>query len=158
MALRPPSLQKTYDEYSPYDPAFTQLAADATEDDRKAWFALVETARETGDWSTLLVPGGNPTKFVLRPLPGDVYRALSDMWQLGRNDSQITALFFRAALKAVSNLEDHATEVKLTTAAGVPGKIADVAVANMLDALDKRIVADLGDAVIKRGQAIAPRS
>ena len=154
-----PSLTKPYEDHSPFDPAFAQLADDATDADRAARTAAIRRCRETGSWAELLVEGGIPTAFRFRPLPGHVFRALMDLASSGKiGGSQIGAVFFRAALIGVTHL-DGVSEVKLNaTIDGIPGKVAGNEVADLLDGYDQRIVAELGDEVFRRASAIAPRA
>lgn len=100
-----PSLIKTYDEYYSGDPAFVQLSPNASEEELKQYIARRKVARETGDWSGLLAPGGGkPTKFKLRPLTADLEGALNDYRVSSSGvamDSTVTLLTVRAALIAV---------------------------------------------------------
>lgn len=152
-----PSLQKPYDDHSPYDPAFTQLADDATDADRAARADAIRRCRERGDWSEMLVEGATPTTFRFRPLPGHVFRALMDLAAGGKlGGAQLGQAFFRAALIGVTHLEGE--PVKLNSAIdGVPGKVAGNDVPDRLDSYDQRIVAELGDEVFRRASAISPR-
>jgi hypothetical protein len=152
-----PSLQKPYDDHSPYDPAFVQLADDATDADRAARADVIRRCRERGDWAELLIDGGIPTVFRFRPLPGHVFRALMDLASGGKlGGAQLGQVFFRAALIGVQHLDG--AEVRCTaTIDGVPGKIAGNDVPDRLDSYDQRIVAELGDEVFRRASAISPR-
>ncbi len=160
--LRPPSLQKTYDEYCSLDPAFEQPANDATDEQLEAHANRVRIARETGNWTGLLIEGGQPTKFEMRLLPGHLFRRMQDMAMSGRDGrpgvgvAEMGALLFRAALVNVSGLDDTLTEVEFVTLPTL-GRIADNAVPDRLDALDKRIVTELGNEVARRASTIAPK-
>ncbi len=161
MALRPSSLQKNYDDFYSGDPAFVQApeddGTDATKELIKAHAERIRIARETSNWQPLLVEGGNPTKFTMRPLPGSVFRAIVD-----RLESKATgpaagqALLVRAALRGVTNLEDNQVEkVELVNVFGIDG-VASVAIVDKLDACDPGIIRELGDEVYRRCTA-SPR-
>lgn len=154
--LRPPSIQKNYDEFWSGDPAFIQPASDATEKDIEAHAERVRIARETGGWASLLVGDAQPSKFVMRPLPGHVWRVLLDKYLSGAiGPAQFKALLFRAALRAVENLDD--LKVEFVNVFGVNG-FADNEVPDALDSLDVSIVAELGDEVQRRSKTIHPKS
>lgn len=159
MAFRLPSVQNEYDEYSPYDPAFVQLDENASDDEKAKYRERVRRCRETGNWTELLAePSLVPTKFVMRPLPGDVFRSLMDLIQTGRlGISQYPAMFFRAAIKRVCGLGDSTIDAKPTTEPGIPGKIANVEIPNLLDAFRSEIVTELGDEVLRRASQPSPR-
>lgn len=168
MALRPPSLQREYDEYYSRDPAFDppdepEPGKTATDEQKLALDAhreRVRIARETGDWRSLVMEGANPTLFVMRPIPGSIYRAIVDGTTIdGFAAGQLTAFAFRAAVRAVKNIDGRGGELKLKlerTQFG-PG-FASVDVVDKLDAIDHRIVAELADEVIGRARRISPKS
>src|SRR5262249_51474432 len=71
MILRSTSLLREYDDVFSGDPSFVQPGD--TPEAKKEHAAKVKRARETGDWSALQMTGAQqPTKFKLRPLPGDI--------------------------------------------------------------------------------------
>lgn len=122
IGLRPPSLQREYDDFWSGDPALLQppMPPDETASDelKKAWLAeitahaeLLQRARESGDWTPLFLAGQNPTKFTLRPLPAHAYALLADMSKKYtaegvrvHNDNELTALAFCIAIVRVTNL------------------------------------------------------
>ncbi len=159
MALRPPCLQKTYDEFYSGDPAFEIPEPGATDEQRGEYARRVTVARETNGWAALLKPGGNPTKFVMRPIPGDVFRRVVDAFQAGKFGS-LTAqhICFRAAIVSVVNLDDGTDEKIVPVSLDGIGQVASPQIANRLDALDPTIVAELGDEAFRRAQALAPKS
>jgi hypothetical protein len=159
MALRPPSLQRDYDEYYSGDPAFVQPPDDATKEQLEAHADRIRVARETGDWRPLLIDGQNPTTFVMKPLDGHIYRAIMDKIQSGEIGlASAPAFFFRAAIRKIVNLDGPTdTTFKFVNVAGV-GSIAPVDIADKLDAIDKSIVVELGDRIFSRAQAPAPKS
>ncbi|TXH41025.1 MAG: hypothetical protein E6Q97_38475 [Desulfurellales bacterium] len=151
-----PSLQKTYDEFWSDDDAIIKPQLTGLESDKErqeklaAWATSLRIARETGDWSGILSGNGEPTRFRLRIIPGDVARKLFDY---NSNDrlAEVNALLVRAAL------------VEIVGAHGFPdfkptkdpdyanlGPIAPVAVTNLLDAIDRSIVNELAARVVAR--------
>lgn len=147
----PPSLQKPRHDFSQYDDSFQQLPEDADEAATKEHDELVEQCRERGDWSKLRIPGSpEPTLFEMRQLDGHVTRALMKM-------NADYDLWFRAALVSVANLKGATHVAKVVSVDLVPAKVADVAIPNMLDRLDFRIVNELGGVVMRRSVVIAPR-
>ncbi len=170
MALRPPSLQKTYDDFYSGDPAFEQAPVDppenATPEDAKyiedaqiEHGRRIRVARETGNWSSLLKTGGNPTKFVMRPVSGSVFRALMDRLSAGKfGVLSLQQLLFRAAIVNVVNLDEGVdAKVETVTLEGI-GTIATADIADRLDSLDKGIVRELGDEAFRRARDVAPKS
>lgn len=156
MSLRPPSNLREYDDFYSGDPAIVQLADGATDDEKKEHARRLEVARETGDWSPILVDGQQPTKFVLKVLTGDVHRKLMDDYSGGRFGlSALMQVAFRIALKGVVNCGDvtvnHQQDVRY-------GKLAKADVTDALDAIDPAIVNELGGEVLRRAREPAPKS
>ncbi len=77
LVTRPPSLQRTYDAFWAGDPAFVQ-------GDSKEHLRKLATARETGDWSSLLIAGLSPTKFVMRHIPLQIKNRILDQFSAGK--------------------------------------------------------------------------
>ena len=153
--IRPPSAVRHYDYYYTGDPAFVQLEDGATDEQKAEHAHKWQVARETGQIADLLIPGASPTKFVLRPLPGSLFRKLYDRIaarQLGM--AEAAALAFRCAVMSVENLGD--VQVKRRADADY-GEIATSAIVDVLDAIDLGIVAELGDQVIERSRQASPK-
>src|SRR5690349_19872189 len=113
--IRPPSAVRHYDAFFSGDPAFVQLADNATDEQRVEHARLWEVARETGNLGELLIPGSKPTKFVMRPLPGSLMRKITDRYMSDRmGAAEVNALALRCALVSIENLGDiqvkHALE------------------------------------------------
>ena len=88
--IRPPSNQKHYDEFWSEDEAFEQLPAEATAEARAAFGAKLTVAIETGDWSALRVAGASePTKFIMRQIPGESFGKLADLQASGMGRSEL---------------------------------------------------------------------
>lgn len=152
--IRLGSLQKDYDFYVSSDPAFIRLPKDASEEDRKAYAAKWKAARETGDYSPLLVtPDAQPTKFVLGRVKSEIWRQLQDRASLPLSEPlhlgfvTMMALFARLALRAIPSL-DMKLEHKMDSAWGFSMAPADVV--DVLDSTDTSIVAEIGTEVLRR--------
>ncbi len=160
MSIRPPSLQKARDDYWSGDPAFVQPPKDADEKELAAHAERWRIARETNGWESLaLVEGDKPTKFIMRQLPGHVFRAITDKFLSGVcGATSLPALMFRAALRGVEGLEIDGWNghIAWSSAYGIDG-LADNVVPDALDAHDISIVAELGREVGRRAQTIAPK-
>ncbi len=159
--IRPPSVQSTYDEFWPGDPAFVQLADDATDAQRKEHAKRIEVARDTGDWSGLRVEGGSePTKFVMRQVDRVAWRTLQDRMQMDESSSRFiganegTSLLFRMALESIENLGDF----KVTRGIEDGIQLAARKAVTYLDQISPAIVIDLGNAVFRRLVAPSPKS
>jgi hypothetical protein len=99
---RLPSLQKPRDFISVFDAAIAKPADDATDEERAAFHDRIRIARETGDYSDVLVPGARPVKFVLAPLRESQFLDLVDA-NLG--DMTLHATAFRLACVSVVGFE-----------------------------------------------------
>lgn len=165
MALRPPSLSKLYDTFYSGDPALLQLADGADEETRKSYESTIRVARETGQIGPLVVPGEMPTIFKLRAIPGELYREMMDRLRGVRvGPGRLNAMLFRAAVRGVANLRDpDGVEIAVEL---VPNPIADLRehgliaspeIVDYLDALDVRIVTELGELALERAMHIAPK-
>lgn len=166
--IRPPSNQRTYDEFWSGDEAFLQpptkpaagaddaeLAAHAEQ--LEAHERKVKVARETADWAPLIIEGGEPTRFELRVLPGDVFRRIVDMWQ--GNDigsAEANLLLLRAALVGVVNLGKASVTLAPDRQYPRLGPIADVSVPNLLDRVNPGIVAELATSIRTRAMGVSP--
>jgi hypothetical protein len=116
IGIRPPSVQREYDDFWSGDPAIKQPPQpppeNASDEERDRYIKSVEDyvkaielARETGDWRPLIIEGETPTKFTLRPLPAKAYTLLADMSTSGaQTRNQVAALAFQCALARLSNL------------------------------------------------------
>lgn len=167
--IRPPSNQKTYDEFWSGDPAFRQAPPTpdtkdpaVLEQHAKALAEhkrLVKTARELGDWSSILVEGGeHPTKFQMRPIPGHIFRVILDLSNAEAiGPAETNMLILRAALVGVSNLGDVEIRHAVDSAYPKLGMIATAEITNLLDAIDIGIVAELAGTVRDRFMGVSPK-
>jgi hypothetical protein len=154
--IRPPSNAKQFDAFYSKDPAFVQLADDASEDDGKEHAQKWRTARQTGDYSALLIEGQQPTKFTLRPLSVDAFASIIDMKRSGTGDNEVAILAFRVALKSVSNFGK--AEIKF----GPHKKFGLIASTDFLDkaglpaGLALNIAAEIGGVALEKAMDISP--
>lgn len=166
--IRPPSNQKTYDEFWSGDPAFVQPPAEPAEDADDATIKKyreavddhvrkLKHARATGDWSALLAGADQPTRFVMRPLPGHLFRMITDLVTSERiGPAETNGLILRAALVGVVNLGDVEVDHKTDSTYPKLGKIATVDVPNLLDRIDIGIVAELATSIRERAMSPSP--
>lgn len=169
MAIRTRSLQHEYDEFWTGDEAFQQPPKEpdvSREKNPPAWEAhdkalaewqrRVRVARETGNWEALRIDGApDPTRFVLKPIPGNLFRKLVDDVTNGAiGGTEAMTLMLQLALVDVVNLEG----VKDVGRTKHPryGDMATVQVPNLLDKIDPTIVGELGSAIRDRAQGVLP--
>lgn len=160
--IRLPSLQRAWDEYYSGDPAFVQLAEDATDEQKAEHANKWRVLRETGDLSGLLKPGETATKFVCRPIDGETWRAFNDRLYLpADSDKRIgfllaPAITFRLALHGVSGL-DLPAPLKRETDREYGWEMARPEIVALLDGFDKRIVSEIGGVIYDRMNDIPKR-
>lgn len=146
--LRLPSLQKEFAFVYSGDDALVQPPEDAAA--RADYDHKLTVARETGDYSALLLEGRQPSQFILRPIPGDALRRLFDgAGKLGNNT--LASMSFRLAIVRVVDLAG--VEVKHEVDKNL-GRIATVGVVNALDSIDPAIVNEAGLHALVRSQGI----
>lgn len=169
--LRPPSNQRPYDAFYSRDPAFQQapeLAANELDEDlvkaHKVALAAhadrIRIARETGDWRPLLVGELQPTLFTMQPMSGDTFRKIADLVTGGAIRAfALDQLALRCALVSVVNLGDYTVERKLHENPRLHelGPIATIDIPNLLDAVDRRIVGELGGLVMTKARGPDPK-
>lgn len=141
---RLPSNQQTYDLFWSGDPAFVQ--GEGKDHERK-----LEIARETGEWSSLLIQGQTPTKFVSRQVPGEIRRRLLDHYGAGKLGAQeLDSLLVRIAVIDVVGFGDF--KLKFTMHDDW-GKVTTNDLPNALDLYAPGAVADLAVQVFNRMMA-----
>jgi hypothetical protein len=152
--IRPPSLQKHQDDFYSGDPAFIQLPGDATEAQRVEHAHRWKVARETGNYSALLVEGQHATKFTMQPIKRNDWRAFADRASLPFDSSRrignavLPSLLFRMSVVSISGLD---IEIKRYPHREWDGwDMASVDVIEMLDSIDPRIVTELGELAFTR--------
>lgn len=116
------SNQGDYDFYVSTDPAFVQRPSEPPEgasDEQltayktalEDYAAKLQAARKTGDYSTLLIEGKSPTKFVLGQVDRPTFRAVLDRVQMPFasprriGDMALHALMFRLAIRSIPALD-----------------------------------------------------
>lgn len=165
MIGRSPSLQKPRTDFFSGDPAFVQppeLAADATPEDAlehekvlKEHVRKWEQARESGDFDALRVEGLEPTPFTMRPLKGELFRKLHGKVTFGEmHHLESAQIAFRACIVDVVGFGKAVAQSQHREF----GMLANVDITNDLDAIDHRIVTELGTVAINRASRINPKS
>jgi hypothetical protein len=153
--LRPPSIQRQYDEFYSRDPALLQPPPNATPKELEDHATKIRVARETGDWTALLVAGETPTKFVMRPLSGALFRRLSDRMIMRRiGPAELNAYAFRAALVEIPGWPTKLEREQVEDF----GSLVAVDLVDELEHIDPRIVTELGAEVIRRARGPTPKS
>ena len=172
MSLRPPSVQRSYDDYVSIDPAFVQAptvpAESATDAERalykeesERYVAKLKAAKQTGDWTPLRIEGQTPTKFVLGQVDRNIWRALMDRALLSeespRRIGQVTlyALLFRLALRSVEGFGDVKVE-RRPDPNWESWEMAQASLVTTFDELDPRIVGEIGGGIFQRLQTVSP--
>jgi hypothetical protein len=169
--IRPPSLQRPWDEYFTGDPAILQPPPpppeDASDELKQAhqdtidqYIAKIRAARETGNWMPVVVEGQIPTKFTLHPVDRNIWRSIMDRAVLPpsnpRHIGEVTlhALLVRLSLRNIAGFEqkiDRRPDPNWDN-----WMMAQPDVITMLDEIDPRIIGELGSSVFRRLQGIGP--
>jgi len=152
---RPPSLQREYDDFWSGDPAI--IPSPDGEPDYSVWRDRIARARETGDWTDVLVAGETPTKFTLRPITAHQFALLVD-YANGHAAALVNELAFRLAFVRVSNLganadleyEAHPEFGKLCTTSFLDKAGVTAAVALL-------IIQEIGGAALTRASQLPPK-
>lgn len=150
--IRPPSNVTKYKAVWSQDPAFIQLPADASADDRKAHAEKWERARKTGDYSELLIEGEQPTEFVMKPIKADHYAALADM---SGESATMLLLAFRVALDSIVNFPEPITTENVKRF-GAIAKIDCFDKAGIPGGVTNQIANELGWLALKKAQQLDP--
>ncbi len=124
--FKPGSLQRDYTLISQYDECFdlpvVPAVTDDSTDEEKAEAQeiaskrshLLKTARETGDYKSILRPGSKPVQFICRQIPG----TLLDWWHdQDGGEMQRQTLLLRLAIKSIKGLPDD-IEIRFETSDG----------------------------------------
>ena len=162
--LRPPSLSKPYDDFYSGDPAFIKPPPTPAEGEASAEYdeyrAKLKAAKDTGDWSALLLPGQVPTKFVMNQVDRNVWRSIVDRGQLSPENPRhigtvaLLALLFRLAIKDIPGFE-----IKIERGPDPYWDGWDMAhpkIVDVLDRIDPGIVGELGAGVWRRLRGADP--
>ena len=164
------SLQQEYDFYVSSDPAFVKPPAkpadDASEQEIEAFKTAAkdyihkwEVARETTDYSALIIEGQTPKKIRLGRVNRKIWRLLQDRALLPDREPlkighrTLLAIVARLAIRSIPHLDlkfDH-----------VPDKdygwvMAPEEVSEILDDKDPSILAEIGNEVLRRLQGVSP--
>jgi hypothetical protein len=169
--IRPPSLQRAYDDFFTLDPAIipapTEPAETATSEEVEAYTASraeydakIKAAKETGKWHDVVVPGQVPTKFVLGQVDRNIWRAVLDRAALLPDNPQrigpglMVALLFRLAIKSVAGFEPKVERVRDPQWDG--WEMAQPEIVDALDSIDPRIVGQIGTGIYQRLRGSIP--
>lgn len=167
MIQRPPTLQRDFDLCFSGDPAFKQppkLVGDPTDELRaeiEQYVTRLRVAKETGNWSELLIEGQLPTRFVCRQVDRNVWRSIMDRVILPgdspRHIGQVTmnALLFRLAVKEITGWDKFE---RLPDANWDNWIMAPASLVTMLDEIDPRIVGEIGGDVFAKLRGVGPLS
>lgn len=170
--IRPPSLYKDVTDFFTGDSAIVQPpplpADDATEEQVaefkeavKQYFAAITSAKETGDWTAVVVAGQTPTKFVMGQVDRNVWRALLDRATLKPDNPRYigevvtNALLFRLSIRSIVGFDKKIEREPDPHWDGWVMAKADIIQA--LDDIDPRIVGEIGAGVFRRLQGISPK-
>jgi hypothetical protein len=165
--IRSPSVVRDWDAFFSGDPAFTQPPksegepTDADKEAAESYIAALKAARETGDWKPLLVDGQTPTKFVMRQVDRNIWRAIMDRAVLPgdspRHIGQVSlnALLFRLSIKEVVGWDkfDRQSDPNWDFWTMAPASLV-----TQLDEIDPRIVGEIGSLVFERLRGVRPLS
>jgi hypothetical protein len=111
---------------------------------------------EQQDWSPLLVEGRLPTVFRVRQVSGSMWRAFQGFAVRHRLlDRECAALAFRLAVVRIEDqhagvISDKEVHREPSGQASALGEVLAASVVDRLDAIDKLIVDELGQAVLKQ--------
>lgn len=170
--ISPPSQQRDYDAFFSGDPAFVQppslpsgevseAAQKAYEDDLAQYLVKLKAAQETGDWKPLLLDGQSATKFVLRQVDRNVWRAIMDRAVLPGDSPRhigqviLNALLFRLAIKEIVGWDKIERQ---RDPAWDNWVMAPASLITHLDEIDPRIVGEIGALVFDRLRGVRPLS
>jgi len=149
LVTRPPSNQRTYDAFWSGDPAFVQGTG-------PEHAAKIARARETGDWSQLLIAGLTPTKFVMRHIPVQIKHRILDQYRADKiGDLELDDILVRVACIEVVDLGDFRWSPVLDDRWG---SIASPELTELLDEVAPRAIGELAVQVYNRMMGVSGKS
>lgn len=171
--IRLSSYQRDYDIYWSGDPALEQPPIDpgrAVSDETiaafKAALAAYQTkltaARETSDWSALILENQVPLKFVMQQVDRNIWRAIIDRGSLPLDNPRLigpgvlSSLLFRLAVKDIPGGEIKVVRAPAPEWDGWVMAQADIVSA--LDFVNPAIVSELGMDVYRRLVGVPKKS
>ncbi len=158
--IKPPSNVKTHEAFFSGDPAIVSLPPEASDEQRKELADRIDRARETGQWTDVLLANETPTTFVFKPLPSSVTGDLISMLHEGTERRfTVLELAFRLAIVDVKNLPD-AGKIEFVNHPHF-GRLASTAFldrAGCSGELGASIIVELGSYVLSRARAANPKS
>lgn len=160
-----PSIVKEYSAVYSGDPSLVQAptrpegkaATDETieqfEKALKEHEHRLNVARETGDYSALLIEGaGEPTLFQMRQLTADAFAYLIGQVYPREGNIATNALAFRFALRSVSNLGEAKVKIVEHDKLGPIASLSFFDKAGMPAELAMSIATELGDLVLDKAR------
>lgn len=156
MISRLPSVAKPYDAVWSLDPAFEQLPDGADDATRTEHAHRWKVARETGDYSKLLVAGASPTKFVMRQLPPEHFPVLVDMMRSGSGNAEVASLSFRLALQSISNWDGVELKHEIHAKFGLIASLGFLAEAGLTAGQSMGLTTELGGVAFEKAMALRP--
>lgn len=163
--IRLSSYQRDYDMYWSGDPALKQMPPEpdkgATDEQRAEYRAAVEdyltkltAARETSNWSEMVLDNQVPLKFVMCQVDRNIWRTIADRAHLDSDNPRwigpaaLPALLFRLALKDIPGSD---VRVVRSPAPEWDGwAMAQAEIVSVLDQVSGGIVSELGSDVLRR--------
>jgi len=114
MSFRLPSHTNPAPAFVTTDDALIQppeLADKATDEQRAEWEKALEeyaaklrVARQTGDWSGITLPGKQPVRFILRPMPFEGHATIAGMRQRGEPPESVLLLAVQLCLVDIEGI------------------------------------------------------
>lgn len=164
--LRPLSNQKKYEAFYSGDPAVIQLPEGLKDKARikaqKERAKKIERARETGDWSEVLVNGETPTRFSMRPIPTAHYGELALRLESARTVEDLYPIYLLAFCIALVDVYPLPEDVSVARIKHP--KYGDIATTDFLDEaqcggeLGAAIIFELGHLAVERAREVSPKS
>ncbi len=164
--IRPPSAQRPWDAFvtsstegaivrppaAPSDGA-TPEEVEAFKVAFEEWASKIRAARDTGDWSPVIVANEQPTRFTLDQLDPEAWRELQARAQLPADCDRrieyavLLMLLFRLAIRSISGWDkiEREPDPNWNNWMMAPRRLVA-----QLDTLDKSIVGEIGALVLDR--------
>jgi len=148
-----PSIVKEYSAVYSGDPSLVQLADNASDKERKEYAHKLKVARETGDYSALLIEGASePTLFQMRQLTADAFAYLIGQVYPREGVIATNALAFQFALRSVENLGDAKVNLVDHDKLGQIASLSFFDRVGMPAELAMSIATELGDLVLDKAR------
>ncbi len=168
----PPSRTGSFDLVFSADPALERPTRNEGEADEawqkrlEEWHRALVQARQTGDWSALIKPGAEPTRFRCRQVPGSVWRQVPRVLAEMGADEQFALLFRLAVTEIIHGPPNHKLRfAEHVDRDGHPTGLGQVLTNDTIDLLDRvevaglrrgAIVSEIGSAIWEQRSAPSP--